>query len=217
MRVSVGRLRQILLEARYGRRALLTEDGDGDSQAHVEGASGTSLDTQVDKYLAQYEGDAKKSDVTDIGGPSTSQMERLDWSDLVRGVLTEAGDDDDAPKDDADDKPADDAPGDTGFGGPPKLGIDHLDVDKFADSIVRLIDNYDSLLEVRNTLVRRAKAFLAKTYDDEVQKAFDDVMKDDHGIEPGTNTGDLNADKYPAPSADRASGSAEPGAGGAGG
>jgi hypothetical protein len=216
MKLRIAEVRTILREARLGKihtfSRLLNEDGEGDSQSHVEGASGESLDAQVDKYLVEYESDAKKSS-DETGGPlSTDQMESIDWRDLIRGVITEAGEPD---KDDATD-PDDAAPGaaeltndDSG-----SFGLDHIDVEKFANDVVRLVDNYDSLLEVRNTIVRRAKAFIKKNYDKEVQTSFDDVLRDDHGIEPGYDKGQLDAEKYPAPVADRANGNAESSGGG---
>jgi hypothetical protein len=195
---------------------LVTEAGDnGDSQSHIEGASGDSLDNQVDRYLAQYENDSKKGDGEMTGGSvSTQQAERMDWRDLIGGILIEAGDEGDDDDADDDKSAALDAPD---ADGPPKLGLDNIDVARFADNVVRLIKNYDSLLEVQATLMRRAESFLTKTYDDEVVKAYQDVLRDDHGMEPGEDHKSLNADKYPAPAADRAAGSAEAGAGGAGG
>jgi len=215
VKLRVGDLKRILVEAQRGQlttyhRILLTEEGD--SAAHTEGGSGESLDNQVDKYLMQYENDSKKTD-GEVPGGTVGQMESADWRDICRGILNEAGDDDAADKPA---KPDPDADGTEDAGAPAKLGVDSLDVEKFASNVVRLIENYDSLLEVRNTLMRRAKAFLAKTYDDEVCKTYDDVLRDDHGMEPGANKGELNADKYPAPAADRASGSAEAGPGGGG-
>lgn len=217
MRMRAGDLRQVLLEARIGRMdtylELLYEDGGSDSQAHAEGASGDSLDNQVDRYLAQYEGEAKKADGDaggvmdgDTGGPNAAQMESIDWRDLVKGVIIEAGEGDKNAE-----QP--EVPGEE----PEKLGMDSLDVAKFADSIVRLIENYDSLLEVRSTLIRRARSFLDKTYSEDVVKAYEDVLRDDHGLEAGSDKGTLDAEKYPAPAAARAAGSAEPGVGGAGG
>jgi hypothetical protein len=220
VKLRLGDLKRVLSEARRGRmdtylRVLNEDEATGDSVAHNEGASGASLDEQVDRYLAQYEGDAKKTDGnTGSGaGPSTSQMERLDWRDLVKGVIVEAGEGD-KDSEDKDDK----APGADKMTGndTTKLSMDHLDVAKFADDVVRLIENYDSLLEIRSTLMRRAKGFLQKTYDDETLKAFDDVLRDDHGMEPGEDKAEVNAEKYPAPPADRASGSAQAGGGAAG-
>lgn len=188
-------------------RVLKEED---DSAAHQSDESGQSIDAQVDRYLAQYEGDAKKADE-----PSVEQMEALDWRDLVKGqVITEAGEGDK----DEEAGPEDAAPGADALTGTDtsKLGLDKLDVEKFANDVVRLIQNYESLLEVQNTLLRRATNFLEKTYDPDVVKAFQDTLRDDHGMEAGKDSSDVNSEKFPAPPAERAQGSAEPGAGGTG-
>lgn len=215
MKTTLGQLRRLFTEGAISR--MLFEDDN--SAAHESGASGDSLDAQVDRYLAQYEGDAKKADDgsgddMDFGGDDVSvdQMESIDWRDLVKGVLiTEAGEgdkDEQGPEDAA--PGADDMTGDE----PDKLGLDKLDVEKFANDVVRLIQNYDSLLEIRSTLLRRATTFLEKTYDDEVMKAFEDTLRDDHGMEAGKDSDELSADRFPAPNADRAAGSAQAGGGG---
>jgi hypothetical protein len=201
MKIRIRDLKRVI------REAMLHED---DSQSHDEDASGDSIDSQVDRYLAEYEGDSKKTD-SSVG--STDQMESLDWRDLVKGhLITEAGEGDK----DGEDK-GDAAPGADGITGDDtsKMGLDTLDVEKFANDVVRLIDNYDSLLEVKNTIVRRATNFLKKTYSEEVVKAFQDTLRDDHSIEAGKDKGELDAEKYSAPAADRANGSAEAGPGGA--
>jgi hypothetical protein len=197
------RLTELFTEGPLAR--LLREEDD--SLAHESGASGDSLDSQVDRYLGQYETDSKKSDGA---GPEASvdQMEALDWRDLVKGhLILEAGDDD-APPD-----PGDAAPGAAAMTGDDttKPGLDSIDVEKFGNDVVRLIQNYDSLLEIRSTLIRRAKSFLAKTYSDDVLDAFESTLRDDHGMEAGEGSSDVAADKFKAPPADRAQGSAEPG------
>lgn len=219
--VREGRARKLSdLFTRGSLARFLREDAqEGDTQSHVEGASGDSIDQQVDRLLAQYETDAKK---TDEGGSgevaqesfSRRQMERIPWNDLIKGRIVEAG------EDDKDEETEDDAaPGAEEMTGQDtdKLGLDKLDVSKFADDVVRLIDNYDSLLEVRNTLMRRARAFLEKNYSEEVLNSYDDVLRDDHGMEPGKDSAETKADEFPAPAADRAAGSAEPGPGGGAG
>ena len=225
-RMRMGDLRRIMLEARRGRMDTYLrvideapEEAGTDSQAHSEGVSGDSLDQQVDKYINQYEAEAKKAGDVQGGptggpGPGTAQMERIDWRDLVKGVLIEAGQGD---KDSQD--PGDAAPGADDMTGEEtdKLGVEDLDIAKFTDSIVRLIENYDSLLEVKSTLMRRARNFLSKNYSDEVLHAFDDVMRDDHGIVPGMDKGAVDDERFPAPPAARASGSAQAGPGGGGG
>jgi hypothetical protein len=222
VKIRIGDLKKIMLEARRGRMdtylQVLEEapsESGGDSKAHSEGASGDSLDNQIDRYLAQYESDSKKTDDDPgVAGPGSAQMERIDWRDLVKGFIVEAGQ---ADKDDAE-SPDTDAPGADSLTGEDtdKLGLDSLDVAKFADNVVRLIENYDSLLEVKSTLMRRAKNFLVKNYSDEVVGAYEDVLRDDHGMEVGKDKMAIDAEQFPAPPAARAAGSAEPGPGGGG-
>lgn len=193
-----------------GHLARLLREED-DSVAHQTGVSGASLDAQVDRYLAEYESSSKKSEEEDE--VDVSQMESIDWRDLIKGrLILEAGEGD---KDE--EEAVDAAPGADAMTGDDeeKLGVDKLDVEAFANDIARLIENYDNLLEVRSTLLRRARSFLEKTYDDEVLDAFDASMRDDHGMEAGSSESDIENDRFVAPAADRANGSAQPTGGGA--
>jgi len=216
----MGDLRRIMAEAKRGRMdtylRVIEEapmDAADDSQAHVTGASGDSLDEQVDRYLMQYESESKKTDQATQGPGSTAQMEAMDWRDLVKGVLIEAGQGDKDAQGPDDAAPgADDMMGDDDSG---KLTMEDIDIAKFCDDVVRLIENYDSLLEVKATLMRRARNFLKKNYNEEALSAFDNVMRDDHGMVPGQDKQSVDDERFPAPAAARASGSAEPGAGGA--
>lgn len=69
-----------------------------------------------------------------------------------------------------------------------------LDVESFVNDVVRLVENYDSLLEVRDTIFRRAKKFLSKTYDKEVIDQFDLVLEDEYGITIGKSKFDKESD-----------------------
>jgi len=226
-RMRMGDLRRIMTEARRGRMDTYLrvieeapEMPSTDSQSHVDDVSGDSLDRQVDRYLAQYESDAKKTD-NSTAMPNASQMEALDWRDLVKGVIVESPFMNQAGQGDKDaEDPGDAAPGAddmTGDDDANKLTMEDLDIAKFADDIVRLIENYDSLLEVRSTLMRRARSFLKKNYNEEVLTSYDNVMRDDHGMVAGEDKQSVDDEQFPAPPAARAAGSAEPGAGGAGG
>lgn len=197
-------------------RLLKEED---DSPAHETGASGDSLDAQVDRHFGNYESASRKVEGEDMGA-SVEQMESLDWRDLVKGrLITEAGEDEE-PAAGEEDAAAEMPPADpmAGAGGDDagKLGLESLNVEAFANDVARLIESYDSLLEIRSTLLRRASTFLKKTYKDEVVDAFEDSMRDDHGMEAGSSPQDIEAEKFKAPNADRAAGSAEPGVGGGG-
>ena len=206
MKKRTNSLQSLFIEGPIAR--LLKEEDD--SLAHESGASGSSLDAQVDRYFGDYEASAQKSDTAAGFDASVQQMEALDWRDLVKGrLITEApGDEEEEAGEEAPPAaPAADA-------NAAKPGMDALNVEAFANDVARLIENYDSLLEVRSTLLRRAKVFLEKTYNEEVVKAFEDTMRDDHGMEAGNSSMDIKAEKFKAPAADRANGSAAPGAGG---
>lgn len=136
-----------------------------------------SLDAQIDRYFAQYESEAK-----------TSKKEGRDFRMLTRRILGEAGEDDKEP--DADEQQ--------------KLTIEDIDVESFVNSIVRLIDNYDSLLEVRNTIIRRALNFVSKSYEDDVVRSFKTVLRDSHGMVAGESDLDVSDEEFKAPPADRA-------------
>lgn len=217
MKITMRRLRNLLSEQAISR--ILAEEtftqqtglNEDESAEPAVDESGDSVDSQVDRYFAQYETDAKKADGSDEPEPGVDQMESIEWRDLVRGVILEAGESD---KDATDDDSETDAPGADELTGndTDKLGLDKLDVEAFANDVVRLINNYDSLLEVRSTLMRRAKVFLKKSYSDEVVSAFEDSLRDDHGMEAGTDDDTLKAEKFPAPPAARAGGNAEGGA-----
>ena len=134
-----------------------------------------SLDDQVDRYLADYEAESK-----------ASKNEGKDFRALVRRFLSEAEED---KKDEKE---------------PKKLTAEDLDVESFVNNVMRLVDNYDSLLEVRNTILRRAVNFLVEGYTPDVAMAFKENLLDLHGIEIGKSKAETEDEKYEVPPADRA-------------
>lgn len=190
--ISIGDLKKML------REALLRED----DSAELKEDGNDSLDSQVDRFLGQYEGEAK-----------SAKAEGRDFRMLTRRILNEAGEDEDEGGDD-EDAGADDAGDDAADAGEPaKMSMDDIDIDSFANSVVRLVENYDSLLEVRSTLARRAINFISKSYEPEVVEALKQVLRDDHGLIPGESEETMDDERFPAPGADRAG----DGGGGAGG
>lgn len=133
-----------------------------------------SLDAQIDRYFADYE---KES--------SISKNEGLDFRMMTRRFLSEA--DEDADKDKT-----------------KKLTIDDIDVENFLDSVMRLVDNYDALLEVRNTILRRAVNFLVKGYEPTVADAFKENLTEIYGMEIGKSKSEVEDEEFQAPAADRA-------------
>ena len=171
MKITVKNLKRLISEE------LLREAVDDDANEQ-----GDSLDTQVDRYLSQYEKESK-----------AVQNEGRDFRALMRRFLREA-EGDEGEGDDAEATPEE----------PKKLEADKLDVESFASSVMRLIDNYDSLLEVRSTVAKRAINFLSKTYEPSVVESFRSVLRDDHGVIPGESEQDVRDDSTIAPAADRA-------------
>lgn len=137
-----------------------------------------SLDQQVDDLLISYESEAK-----------TKKNEGLDFRMMTRRFLSspllEAEEDKDKKK----------------------LTIEDIDIEDFAASVSRMIDNYDSLLEVRNTLARRAINFLIENYEEDVVNEFKNVLEEEHDISIGKTKTELEDEEFEAPFADRAGGS----------
>jgi hypothetical protein len=146
-----------------------------------------SLDAQIDRYFAQYEKESKRE-----------KFEGVDLRTITTDFLREAEGEDDDSETPPEEAEADDV------SEPEKMTLEQLDIDSFANAIARLIDNYDSLLEVKNTIVRRAKNFLSKNYESDVMDSFVDVLRDDHGIDDEMSKMDVDAEKFQAPAADRA-------------
>lgn len=95
-----------------------------------------------------------------------------------------------------------------------KKSADDIDVENFANSVARLIENFDNLIETKNSLIRRATNLLIERYDDSVKEVFEDTLREQHGLALGQSKTDVEND-FDAPPADRA-GPALPGDGGGG-
>jgi hypothetical protein len=82
--------------------------------------------------------------------------------------------------------------------------MEDIDVENFCNNVIRLIENYDALLEVQSTILRRATNFLIEGYEPDVAEAFKNDLLDRHGIEIGKTRSDIEDEEYRAPVADRA-------------
>lgn len=139
-----------------------------------------SLDQQVDDFLVSYESDAKVKN------------ESVNFHSMTRDFLTTLSEAEN-------EKPEGDSKG-------KKLTSQNINIEDFAENVVRLIDNYDSLLEVRNTIARRAINFLSKNYEPSVVNEFKIVLQDQHDIEIGKSKSEIEDQKFPAPLAARSGG-----------
>jgi len=139
-----------------------------------------SIDMQIDSYFSDYESEAKEL-----------KAEGTDFRRLTRRFLLEADDESKKDKKDSEDDNK-------------KLSIEDIDLESFATSVVRLIDNYDSLLEIKSTIAKRATNFLLKNYDSLAAKEFKEILSDQFDI--FVDHPEQEDEPYLAPPADRALG-----------
>jgi hypothetical protein len=155
--------------------ARLLREAEGEEKKPELEKGEDSLDTQVDKFLSSYEEEAKNS-----------KNEGFNYGMIARRFIFEADEDkedDKAPEEKTE-----------------KLTGDDLNMQSFVTDVMRLVDNYDNLLEIRNTLLRRAANRLAKNYEPDVLAAFKEVLLESYGVEIGQSESE-KADEYQAPKA----------------
>lgn len=141
-----------------------------------------SIDSQIDRYFSDYESEAKNS-----------KNEGLSLRSITHRLLKEEEEEDTGSEAEAE-----------------KLTSEDLDVKSFVASVMRLIDNYDNLLEVNNTILRRAANFLSKSYDESTLENFKEELMESYGVEIGKSKSEKE-DEFEAPKA----GAAGPMGGGA--
>ena len=59
-----------------------------------------------------------------------------------------------------------------------------IDVGVFATEIMRLVKNYDTLLDIPSVIVNRATEYLTVKYDEKTAESFKSVLRDDFDYEP---------------------------------
>jgi len=138
-----------------------------------------SLDNQIDRFFSNYESESR-----------VSKMEGLDFRMMTRRFLIEA---DEEEKDEKEEEMK-----------PEKLRSEDIDVENFLNNVMRLVDNYDALLEIRNTILRRAVNFLIAGYEPDVAQLFKDSLLDSYGLEIGKSKSDIEDEEFEVPAADRA-------------
>lgn len=178
-RLRLSHLRKIISEE---TRKIILEVKENEEETGED-----SIDSQIDSYFSDYEAKSK----------SVKKNESKSLFGFMKKLLREA-DEDEKKKDD--EKGKEDDEGDEE---PKKLTSDDINVESFVNDVVRLIENYDSLLEVRNTILRRAVNFLLKSYEPDVADSFKEVLEDNHGLEIGKSKFE-SEDDFEIPRADRA-------------
>lgn len=138
-----------------------------------------SLDQIVDRYLIRYE---KESIPTaEDEDMKTTMMNEVAVFNNIKD-LTNFLFEQDAPP------PADLPPMGGGAGGPPKpapvLATPTINLNDFARSVARLVNNFEALLDPKTVLLNRAEAYIASNYDEKTARFFKEIMENNYGLKP---------------------------------
>ena len=179
--LRLSQLRKIISEE---ARKIISEEKEAEEESGED-----SIDSQIDSYFSDYESKSK----------SVKKNESKSLLSFMKKLLREAEEDEEKKDDEEDEEKGEEDKDEE----PKKLTSVDINLESFANDVVRLIENYDSLLEVRNTILRRAVNFLLKSYEPDVSDTFKEVLEDNHGLEIGKSKTDLE-DDFEIPRADRA-------------
>jgi hypothetical protein len=138
-----------------------------------------SLDLQVKKFIRES-----------IKSSQNSKNEGSDFRSLCRRLF-EA--DDEEKEKEEEPKEEDDVQE------PQKKSVEELDLASFTESIVRLLDNFESLIEIRDTVVKMSKNELSKYYDTTTVDAFMDFLEEEYDVEVGETKWDKETENQPPP------------------
>jgi hypothetical protein len=86
-------------------------------------------------------------------------------------------------------------------GDEPKEKLPPIDIGIFATEVMRIVKNYDTLLDIPTAIVNRAIEFLTTKYDEKTAQAFKEELKNDFDYEPDNNPrSEENKRETPPPS-----------------
>lgn len=168
-----------------------------------------SLDQAVDRYFVRYEREAIPSSAM-----YESAFAKGSLVDLFEAIMKEQ--DDPMAADPAGaDMGADDGGGlgdmggdDSGGGGGDQPGpsltkTPRIDINSFAMSVARLVNNYESLIDPKSIIINRAQQYIKNNYDERTGKEFVDILKNNYDLQPMTTQaavyGDENGSQFPDP------------------
>lgn len=165
-----------------------------------------SLDAALDRYVVRYEKESIPTSETyedELYGEPT-------YESVIREALYEAPEDEEEPLEDEegmeDDAPMDDG----GFGGeeaPPEgdvpaeqpvMNTPQINLQDFARSVARLVNNYDALLNPKNTILNRVEKYVETNYDVRTAKELVDLLDRNYGLR---SDADEAPDEWPTPQA----------------
>lgn len=171
--------------------------------APPEAPQDISLDQVIDRYLIRYEKESIPT-VDAYEDELYGEQYELNTNAVIEEALNEAdedeldlgGDDEedaaDAGGEAADTGDAGDTGGldlgggdDTGGGETPEAPVvstPQINLQDFARSVARLINNYEVLLNPKETILNRVEAYLTSNYDDRTAEELMDILDTNYGL-----------------------------------
>lgn len=83
-----------------------------------------------------------------------------------------------------------------------KDSVPPIDIGTFAVEIMRVIKNFDTLLDIPAVIINKSRIYLSNKYDDQTAQAFIDFLEKDFGISLSSNgfqSSNMNYDNIIAP------------------
>lgn len=127
---------------------------------------GASLDNQVDSLLETYENESRE-----------------------KNVINEAGEDDEGGDEEGDEGDDDNSEPNE----PDKLTRNDIDLEEYANKANKLIENFFTLIEVKNTVFRKSINHLSRVYDADTVKEYQSLLREEHGFERSSFDDDQEA------------------------
>lgn len=147
-----------------------------------------SLDQVVDRYLIRYE--KESIPMSDNIGLDKLPMLETKGSNNVKLLQKFLFEQEDPAAGGGDEPPPDAGGGDTGGGGggpaeeTPVFKTPIINLNDFARSVARLINNFEALTDPKSIILNRAEAYIASNYDTQTAKQFTEMMEQNYGIHP---------------------------------
>tara|TARA_Y100001937_G_scaffold52199_1_gene72284 strand:- start:485 stop:1174 length:690 start_codon:yes stop_codon:yes gene_type:complete len=145
-----------------------------------------SVDDQIDALLLRYESASIRKEASLNESLSSLNLKYL-LEQEEEPPPEDAPPDEEAPPDDEEEETPPPAPSgsqDMKVTSPADdQNIPDLDIDKFTMRVVRLVNNYNNLLNVEETIVNRTKHFLDENYGEVFVQEFLDNLSSKYGLE----------------------------------
>jgi len=151
-------------------RKLIVEEVEASLDSHTR-LSTESVDNQIDSLLIKFESESLKQEARSFS-LSSLMLEQGEEEEEPTEMLPPDEDDTGSTVDSSEREEEWGVEG----GKPP------LDVDQYTQRVVRLVEHYDSLLDIKTVILNRAKNYVLENYDEAAVSKYEETLEVDHGL-----------------------------------